>query len=394
MRTKLVRLLLLSFVSLAASRGASAQIGVGISVNFGPPPLPVYEQPICPAAGYLWTPGYWAYDDEDGYYWVPGTWVEAPQVGFLWTPGYWGWNNGVYVWNEGYWGPEVGFYGGINYGFGYFGSGFGGGEWRGGSFFYNTAVVNVNTVNITNVYVNKTVIVNNDSHVAFNGGQGGIEARPSPQEEAYSHQTHTSPVASQMQHVQEARNNPQLRASANQGKPPIAATAKPGDFNTGTVAARKAGGKYNTPPPNAARGNGSRPGDENRSSTENHPENDTEAHPSTYTHASELQPQKSTPPNTGDAATDTKYQQQQDKLAAKQAQERQKLQQQQEKDHQQAAKKNFNDAQKQQMEQQHAQQTQQLQQKHTAQHQQLEQRQAPRQTASAPDSRPPAERPH
>src|SRR5271165_4640125 len=76
---------------LSFSRGALAQIGIGISVSFAPPALPVYEQPLCPADGYLWTPGYWAYDDDNGYYWVPGTWVEVPQVGFLWTPGYWGW---------------------------------------------------------------------------------------------------------------------------------------------------------------------------------------------------------------------------------------------------------------------------------------------------------------
>ncbi|MGA9788557.1 MAG: YXWGXW repeat-containing protein [Candidatus Sulfotelmatobacter sp.] len=156
---------------------APAQIGVGISVRIGPPALPVYEQPLCPGPGYLWTPGYWAWDDVDGYYWVPGTWVVAP-VGLLWTPGYWGWNDDVYAWNAGYWGPEIGFYGGINYGFGYRGNGFYGGEWRGGTFFYNTAVTRVNTTMITNVYVNKTVIVNNTSHVAFNGGRGGVDARP------------------------------------------------------------------------------------------------------------------------------------------------------------------------------------------------------------------------
>src|SRR5580658_8333797 len=39
-----------------------------------PPPLPVCEQPLCPAEGDLWTPGYWAYAQE-GYFWVPGTWV-------------------------------------------------------------------------------------------------------------------------------------------------------------------------------------------------------------------------------------------------------------------------------------------------------------------------------
>ena len=101
-------------------------------MRIGPPALPVYEQPLCPGEGYIWTPGYWAWSDDDGYYWVPGTWVLAPETGYLWTPGYWGFNDGVYLWNAGYWGPHIGFYGGINYGFGYFGEGFAGGEWRGG----------------------------------------------------------------------------------------------------------------------------------------------------------------------------------------------------------------------------------------------------------------------
>ncbi len=70
--------------------------------------------------GYLWTPGYWAWsDDIQDYYWVPGTWVLAPQPGYLWTPGYWGGEGAVFLWHAGYWGPQVGFYGGINYGYGY-----------------------------------------------------------------------------------------------------------------------------------------------------------------------------------------------------------------------------------------------------------------------------------
>jgi len=51
-----------------------------------------------------------------------------------------------------------GFYGGVNYGFGYSGVGFVGGEWRGGRFAYNTAVVNVNRTVIHNTYINKTVM--------------------------------------------------------------------------------------------------------------------------------------------------------------------------------------------------------------------------------------------
>ena len=75
----LVFALLLLVIPAALSTPSSAQIGIGISVRIGPPALPVYEQPICPGEGYMWTPGYWAWDDDDGYYWVPGTWVEAPE---------------------------------------------------------------------------------------------------------------------------------------------------------------------------------------------------------------------------------------------------------------------------------------------------------------------------
>ena len=113
-----IRSLLILLGMLACSAAAFAQISVGISVTFAPPELPVYVQPICPAEGYIWTPGYWAWDGSD-YYWVPGTWVLAPEVGFLWTPPYWGWETGRYFFHDGYWGPRIGFYGGINYGFGY-----------------------------------------------------------------------------------------------------------------------------------------------------------------------------------------------------------------------------------------------------------------------------------
>src|SRR5271168_1216133 len=224
-----------------------SQAGVIVSITVAPPILPVYVQPICPEVGLLWTPGYWAYGDA-GYFWVPGVWMRPPGIGLLWTPGYWGWNNGLYAWNGGYWGPHVGFYGGVNYGFGYGGVGFGGGEWRGGAFFYNTAVMHVDTVHITNVYVNNTVIVNNDSHVSFNGGEGGIAARPTPQEEAYSRETHTPPVAAQVQQQHAASQNKALFASNNHGAPAVAATARPGEFSgKGVVGAKAAGAPYRAP---------------------------------------------------------------------------------------------------------------------------------------------------
>jgi WXXGXW repeat (2 copies) len=369
-----IRSSLLSFVLLVLCQVSFGQ--VSISVSFGPPALPVYEQPICPDDGYIWVPGYWAYDNEYGYYWIPGTWVEGPEPGYLWTPPWWGWADGAYVFHEGYWGEHIGFYGGINYGFGYFGHGYDGGRWQNGHFYYNTYVNHVNTTVIHNTY--NTRVVENNVHISYNGGNGGVNARPTAEEETYGRERHIAPVSAQTTHIQQARSNPQLRASANQGKPPIAATAKAGDFRTGAVGARQAGGTYKAPPANAARG-----GNENRPATEARPENRP-----ANTHASEIQPHQYTPPSTGNAKADQKYQQQQQKLATKQNQEHQKLQQQQEKEHQQAQKRNASEAQKQQMEQRHAQQTQQLEQKHATQHQELEKRQAPRQNEAKPEQKP------
>lgn len=215
---------LLVFLVPAASR---AQVSLGISVRVGPPALPVYEQPPCPVEGYLWTPGYWAYSD-DGYYWVPGVWVAPPRVGLLWTPGYWGWNDGVYIFHAGYWGPHVGFYGGLNYGFGYGGVGFVGGEWRGGRFAYNTAVVNVNRTVIHNTYINKTVIVNNRnvSRTSFNGGPNGIAARPSREEISAGRESHIQPTAMQTSHQRGAGANRANFASENHGRPAMAAVSR------------------------------------------------------------------------------------------------------------------------------------------------------------------------
>ena len=208
---------------------ASSFAGVFISVRIGPPPLPVYVQPACPGDGYIWTPGYWAYGS-DGYYWVPGTWVLAPQPGFLWTPGYWGWSEGAYIWHGGYWGPHVGFYGGINYGFGYFGTGYGGGYWHGRDFFYNRSV---NNVNITNVHIYNRTVINNVTvnRVSYNGGAGGINARPSHDEERWEHERHFEPTSMQVNHENGARGNREFLASVNHGRPAIAATARPGDFH-------------------------------------------------------------------------------------------------------------------------------------------------------------------
>ena len=211
-----------------------------VQANEAPPPLPVYPQPPCPVEGYIWTPGYWAWAPA-GYYWVPGTWVEPPQVGLLWTPGYWGFVGGVYMFHAGYWGPHVGFYGGVNYGYGYGGVGFAGGRWVGRSFAYNQSVTNVNVTVVHNTY-NETVVNNvTVNRVSYNGGAGGITAAPSAQERMAAEERHVQPTVEQRQHVQQAAANPALLAKNNGGRPSIAATPRPSAFNTpGAVGAHGA----------------------------------------------------------------------------------------------------------------------------------------------------------
>jgi hypothetical protein len=234
LRWSILSVLVLMVSVMSLSKPSYAGVAVGISVGIAPPALPVYEQPVCPGPGYLWTPGYWGWNEDGGYYWVPGTWVVAP-AGMLWTPGYWGFEHGRYGWHDGYWGPHVGFYGGVNYGFGYGGVGFVGGEWRGGAFFYNSAVLHVG-VGFHNVY-RHNVIVNN-VHVSFNG-PGGIMVRPTREEERFGHEPHRMALAEQIHHEREAGHNRELFASANHGHPGIMATGRAGDFSHGhEVAAR------------------------------------------------------------------------------------------------------------------------------------------------------------
>ena len=241
--------LLLAAFMLAIPAPSSAQVAVGVSVTFAPPALPIYVQPPCPGPGYIWTPGYWAWDPNIGYYWVPGTWVLAPFPGALWTPGYWGWSNGLFVWNIGYWGPVVGFYGGINYGFGYTGYGYEGGYWRHNQFYYNRSVNNVSVTNITNVY-NRTVINRGPvTRVSYNGGRGGTTIHPTASQLAAARERHSQPTDVQRQHERIARTDPEQRAAVNRGRPAVAATPQAGVLTGhGVVRASRAGAPYREAP--------------------------------------------------------------------------------------------------------------------------------------------------
>jgi hypothetical protein len=110
----------------------AALADIELSINIAPPPLPVYEQPPVPTEGYLWTPGYWMYVLRVisgcralGLNRPAGAGLDARLLG---------WSNALYVWNSATAGRNVGFYGGVNYGYGYYGRGYEGGYWRGNDF--------------------------------------------------------------------------------------------------------------------------------------------------------------------------------------------------------------------------------------------------------------------
>ena len=173
-----------------------------------------------PSGGVAWI-------EVSGYFWVPGTWVQPPQVGLLWTPGYWGFIAGAFAFHSGYWGHSVGFYGGVNYGFGYVGRGYQGGYWHGNDFNYNRSVNNISNVHITNVY-NRTIINNTTiNRVSYNGGSGGIQARPSVAEVAAYRAPHAGPMTSQLQLQQQAQANRGNFYNTNHGKPAEVAVARP-----------------------------------------------------------------------------------------------------------------------------------------------------------------------
>lgn len=243
--------------ALAPTHGlAQVSVGVGIGVGFAPPPLPYYEQPPAPGYGYIWTPGYWGWSDYgDGYYWVPGAWVLPPAIGFLWTPPWWGFVDGVYVFNAGYWGPFVGFYGGINYGFGYTGWGYEGGYWRGRDFYYNRAVNNITNVNLSHVYNRPVATTGGLSRVSFNGGPRGVHAVPTDAQLRATRGSRLGATSAQLQHMQAARAQPLLRASVNHGAPSVAATPRPAALHGhGVVAAAGARGGTAHAALSAARG--------------------------------------------------------------------------------------------------------------------------------------------
>jgi YXWGXW repeat-containing protein len=362
--------LLLAAGILAIPVPSRAQVAVGISVRIGPPALPVYAQPICPGPEYIWVPGYWAYGDDD-YFWVPGTWVLAPEPGLLWTPGYWGWNDGFYIWHTGYWGPRVGFYGGINYGFGYPGTGFYGGYWRGRNYYYNRSVTNVNVTVIHNVY-EKRINERNITRVSFNGGPGGINRRPDRDERRAEHERHVSMTSEQSRHFEAARGDRNFRASVNHGRPEVAATERPGRFERGRDEDRGRGNDRNRPSDIRESNRSGRPFDNSERNSHDRPERGSENNGRDFDRPPSAR--HSDRPSSN-PRLEEKHQRDFDKMQHQQDAERQKMQRQQEREQQKMERQRPNQQRQDQLQRRQQQQMDQMNRKHDQQAQKMQQRQ-------------------
>jgi hypothetical protein len=137
----------------------------------------------------------------------------------------------MFIFHDGYWGPHVGYYGGVNYGFGYGGIGFAGGEWRGHVFAYNTAVMHVDRRYVHETFEDRArverSIVARDNRVAYSGGPGGIHHEPGPEERMAERDQHVTATRFQQQHMQTAMSDRTSYAKNNGGRPSHVAAERP-----------------------------------------------------------------------------------------------------------------------------------------------------------------------
>ncbi|MDD5030399.1 MAG: YXWGXW repeat-containing protein [Rhodoferax sp.] len=93
----MVRSLLLP---LALTAGAAALAQVSVNLVFAPP-APVHETMPLLQPGYVWAPGYWAWN-QDRHIWVRGRPL-LQRTGYRWEPDRWEQHNGNFVRQPGRW---------------------------------------------------------------------------------------------------------------------------------------------------------------------------------------------------------------------------------------------------------------------------------------------------
>jgi hypothetical protein len=98
-RAKLTAVAMTAF-ALALSLGAQARVNVDIDIA---PPAPRYEVVPAPRVGYVWAPGYWAWDDgHHKHYWHKGRYIRE-RHGERWVPDRWAQRDGRYHYEPGRW---------------------------------------------------------------------------------------------------------------------------------------------------------------------------------------------------------------------------------------------------------------------------------------------------
>jgi hypothetical protein len=89
-------------------------------------------------------------------------------------------------------------------------------------------VVNVNRTVIHNTYVDNVHVTNVNVHTSFNGGTGGLQARPTNEEQQWSRENHLGPTLQQQNHIQTAQSDRSNFVSANGGHPQNMAMSRVG----------------------------------------------------------------------------------------------------------------------------------------------------------------------
>jgi WXXGXW repeat (2 copies) len=79
---------------------AMARVSGSLDIEVGPPP-PRMEIVPPPRHGYVWSPGYWAWDGDD-FVWRDGRWL-AQRRGYDWEPDHWEHRDHHYQFGPGHW---------------------------------------------------------------------------------------------------------------------------------------------------------------------------------------------------------------------------------------------------------------------------------------------------
>lgn len=98
MKHKTIARTLVLSLALVAGSTAFAQISFNIVVA---PPAPMYEVVPVMQPGYVWAPGYWAWNN-DRHVWVRGRTI-VQRDGYRWAPDRWVQQGGTYVRQPGRW---------------------------------------------------------------------------------------------------------------------------------------------------------------------------------------------------------------------------------------------------------------------------------------------------